>query len=141
MDLNRSAAPRLVLAALALSLGLQATPTCADLFVSSLDTNQVLEYNGTTGSFVTAFVAAGSGGLAEPLGLVFGPNGNLFVVSSGPTQVLEYNGTTGVFVTTFVNDGRAGPHDLVFGPNGDLFVTSLGTRGPGIWGQRQPLRQ
>jgi hypothetical protein len=28
----------------------------ADLFVSSLGTSQVLEYNGTTGAFVKAFV-------------------------------------------------------------------------------------
>ena len=46
--------------------------------MSSADTDQVLEYNGTTGAFVTAFVGAGSGGL-NPSDLVFGPNGNLFV--------------------------------------------------------------
>jgi hypothetical protein len=33
----------------------------------------VLEYNGTTGAFVGAFVTAGSGGLSRPIGLVFGP--------------------------------------------------------------------
>ena len=68
----------------------------------------MLEYNGTTGAFVTAFVGAGSGGLALPIGLVFGPNGNLFVSSDGTDQVLEYNGTTGAFVTAFVGAGSGG---------------------------------
>jgi hypothetical protein len=34
-----------------------------NLFVSSNTSNSVLEYNGTTGAFVTAFVPSGSGGL------------------------------------------------------------------------------
>jgi hypothetical protein len=97
-----------------------------DLFVSSAHTNQVLEYNGTTGAFDTAFVSVGSGGLVGPNGLVFGPNGDLFV-SGGNSQVLEYNGTTGTFDKTFVSMSSGGlnsSRDLVFGPNGDLFVSS-----------------
>jgi hypothetical protein len=49
------------------------TPVRANLFVSSFGTNQVLEYNGTTGAFITDFVPAGSGGLSEPTFLTFGP--------------------------------------------------------------------
>src|SRR5262245_11033384 len=114
---------------LAAVLCLAATPAHGNLFVSSSLTNQVLEYDGTTGAFVTAFVGAGSGGLCFPEGLVFGPNGNLFVTSIAtiaPNQVLEYNGTTGAFVTTFVGSGSGGlsiPIGLVFGPNGNLFVS------------------
>src|SRR5262249_56412071 len=44
-----------------------------NLFVSSIFTNQVLEYNGATGAFVTAFVGAGSGGLIGPSPLAFRP--------------------------------------------------------------------
>jgi DNA-binding beta-propeller fold protein YncE len=97
----------------------------ANLFVSDELTDQVLEYNGTTGAFITDFVPAGSGGLNGPIGLVFGPNGNLFVSSFFTSQVLEYNGTTGAFVTDFVSSGSGGlsaPWGLVFGPNGNLFV-------------------
>ena len=53
-----------------------------NLVVSNSGTNEVLEYNGTTGAFVAPFVSAGSGGLSFPGGLVLGPNGNLFVASS-----------------------------------------------------------
>src|SRR5215472_1354379 len=131
MILNRSAGSLSVLAALALWLSLATTQARADLFVGCKSAcNGVLEYNGTTGAFVTAFVGAGSGGLNNPSGLVFGPNGNLFVTSVGTGQVLEYNGTTGAFVTAFVGAGSGGlnnPSGLVFGPNGNLFVTSVGT--------------
>ena len=37
------------------------TPVGANLFVSSANTNQALEYDGTTGAFIDAFVSAGSG--------------------------------------------------------------------------------
>jgi hypothetical protein len=45
-----------------------------NLFVSSEGSNQVLEYNDTTGAFITAFVAAGSGGLSGPNFLTFTPS-------------------------------------------------------------------
>jgi outer membrane protein assembly factor BamB len=92
-----------------------------DLFVSS-GNNAVLEYDGTTGTFVKTF--ANGGGLTGPNGLAFGPNGDLFV-SSGNNAVLEYNGTTGTFVKTFANGGGlTSPVGLAFGDNGDLFVSS-----------------
>jgi hypothetical protein len=98
-----------------------------NLFVASfsIDTNQVLEYDGASGAFVTAFVSPNSGGLNDPVGLVFGPNGNLFVASRLSNQVLEYDGTTGAFIKAFVSSGSGGlvgPLDLVFGPNGNLLV-------------------
>ena len=44
-----------------------------NLFVSSNANDQVLEYNGTIGAFITDFVSAGSGGLSAPTFLTFGP--------------------------------------------------------------------
>jgi DNA-binding beta-propeller fold protein YncE len=102
-------------------------PAGANLFVSSNLTNQVLEYEGTTGAFISPFFPAGNGGLDEPQGLAFGPNGNLFV-SSLSGQVLEYGGTTGTFIGPFVSAGSGGlafPTGLVFGPNRNLFVSSF----------------
>ena len=46
----------------------------ADLLVSSVGTFEVLRYDGTTGAFLGAFVPAGSGGLANPVYLTFGPS-------------------------------------------------------------------
>src|SRR5436309_1465529 len=45
-----------------------------NLYVSSLNSAEVLRYNGLTGASMGAFVTAGSGGLAHPFGLKFGPD-------------------------------------------------------------------
>jgi WD40 repeat protein len=84
---------------------------------------EVLEYDGTTGAFITAFVAAGSGGLNGPQSLAFGPDGNLFVTSydaNNGGNVLVYDGATGAFDRVFIpagSGGLNGPNGLVFGPN------------------------
>jgi sugar lactone lactonase YvrE len=92
----------------------------------------VLRFNGKTGEFIDAFVPAGSGGLAGPRALVFGPDGNLYVNCSDPAPgpVLRYDGTTGAFLDIFVSaannpfgENSAGyPRGLVFGPDGNLYV-------------------
>jgi hypothetical protein len=46
-------------------------------YVSSSASDQVLRYDVQTGAFINAFVPTGSGGLSEPEGLAFGPDGNL----------------------------------------------------------------
>src|SRR5204863_10018662 len=115
----------------AVTIGVVCLPAAAmagDLFVSSLGSNSVLEYNGTTGAFVRAFAPAASGGLDGPNALVFGPNGNLFVGNGFATSsVLGYNGTTGAFLTAFVPAGGGGlfvPAGLFFETGGNLLVAS-----------------
>jgi len=69
----------------------------------------------------------GAGGLSQPLGLVFRPDGNLYVASNITDEVLRYNGTTGAFIDVFVSafsGGLNGPQDPVFGPDGNLYVVS-----------------
>src|SRR5437763_15408317 len=75
---------------LAVTIGVVCLPAAAmadDLFVSSLGNNSVLEYNGTTGAFVRAFVPAGNGGLNRHIGLNFEPYDSLFVISVDITRV------------------------------------------------------
>jgi hypothetical protein len=127
--------PTRLLVALALPLLLLLPrPAAADLLVSSGGTDQVLRYDGTTGAFIDAFVSAGSGGLDQPSGLTFGPDGNLYVTSfSFPpspflNHVLRYDGSTGAFLDVFVSAGSGGldqPFGLTFGPDGNLYVSSV----------------
>src|SRR5262249_22828369 len=105
-----------------------------NLYVVSATTNQVLEYNGTTGAFLKTFVSQGSGGLSlrpgSYSGLAFGPDGNLYVASPKTNQVLEYNGNTGAFLRAFVAAGSAGlntPAGVTFGPGGNLYIGSQHT--------------
>lgn len=72
----------LALAALA-ALGSVQAARAQELFVTSFDNSRVLRYDGTTGAFLDTFVPTAAGGLRNPAGLVFGPDGNLYVSSAG----------------------------------------------------------
>jgi hypothetical protein len=92
-----------------------------NLLVPSFDTANVLQYDGSTGAFLGAFVPSGSGGLSGPEGVSFGPDGNLYVASSGNSSVLRYDGTTGAFMDAFVpsgSGGLSGPTYMRFWDNG-----------------------
>jgi len=59
------------------------------LYVSSFRTNQILRFDGTTGSFLDVFASDNNGGLGTtdglngPNGLLFGPDGSLYVTTQG----------------------------------------------------------
>ena len=63
---------------LALS-ALVASHAQARLLVSDETNHRVSLYNAGTGAFVDPFIPAGSGGLQDPNGLAFGPDGNFYV--------------------------------------------------------------
>jgi outer membrane protein assembly factor BamB len=100
-----------------------------NLYVGSLNTNEVLRYDGTSGAFLGSFVTAGSGGLNGPAvdGLIFRPDGRLYVASRNGNSVLRYDAATGSFLDTFVAPGSGGllnPKGMIFAPDGSLLVSS-----------------
>jgi hypothetical protein len=133
-----------MLVALALTLNLAPVPgpaAYAGFFVSeNLGTvsAHVLEFNGSTGAFVSFFVPGGSSPLQSASGLAFGPNGNLFV-SDILGGVMEYDGSTGTFIREFVRQDQGllfNPTGLAFGPSlpavpepSSLALLSIGTAG------------
>jgi hypothetical protein len=97
------------------------------LFVSSAS-GEVLEYDGASGAFVGAFVAASGngGGPIDPYGFSFS-GGALYVTSFFTDSVTKYHATTGAYLATLVASGSGGldgPTALAFGPNNDVFVAS-----------------
>lgn len=99
-----------------------APPLAADnLFVSSTNTKSVMEYDGESGDFEEKF--AQGGGLIEPEGLEFGPDGDLYVASRSD-EILRYDGEKGNFKGVFASgNGLVDPAGIAFcGTGDDLFV-------------------
>ncbi len=101
------------------------------LYVGSYYNNEIQRYDVKTGAFVDNFVAAGVGGLQNPLDLTFGPDGNLYVISGGTfAAIKEYDGHTGAFIKNFVNPRfpyiSNDSYGMAFAPDGTLYVSSYG---------------
>jgi sugar lactone lactonase YvrE len=92
------------------------------LLVTSRFTDQVLGY-ASNGQF-TGVVAAG-GGLDNPVGATFGPDGHLYVASANTNQVLRFDGATGAPLG--VVGSVTAPRNVNVGPDGLLYVCSGST--------------
>ncbi|MCP3904707.1 MAG: DUF11 domain-containing protein, partial [Planctomycetes bacterium] len=87
------------------------------LYACSYDNGQVVRYDVDAGAFIDVFTSGFA--LANPLDVVFGPDGNVYVAALG--YIARYDGATGVFIDQFVPSVSI-PHGLKFGPDGNLYV-------------------
>jgi sugar lactone lactonase YvrE len=121
-------------------LGIIPDPSGQDFLVDGSGLHNVTRYSLVDGSPDPApgqsgadFVPAGSGGLAAPEGIGFGPNGDLYVSNdTNPGgQVLRYDGATGAFQDVFLDGGhsRGVANDLHIGPDGNLYVSDYEVTG------------
>lgn len=93
-----------------------------NVLIGSQNTNDVREYDSTTGAFIGVFCS-----VPGPADMRIGPNGNLYVCSYTGNLVAEFNGTTGAFVSQWsmpVSGPR--PNDIAFLPSGEILVTVMG---------------
>lgn len=106
--------------------GLAFAPS-GNLLVGSFNTDNILEYDGTTGAYLGEFVTAGSGGLNAPdAGMTYGPDGNLYVPGWDSGQVHKYDGTTGADLGPFITFVSR-PRTVLFSADGSrLFVSAWG---------------
>jgi WD40 repeat protein len=98
-----------------------------ELLVTSRNTNNVLRYDGVTGTFIDEFVTSGSGGLSAPGGIAFRQDGYIYVTSlnTGQASVKRYNAKTGAFVDNFTSERPSFPYaGLIFGPEGNLYTAT-----------------
>jgi streptogramin lyase len=93
-----------------------------NVFIGSITTNDVREYNSVTGALVQ-FICPVLG----PADMRIGPNGNLYICSYGGGFVLEVNATNGNFVSTWALPFGALANDIAFLPNGEILVTAMRT--------------
>ncbi len=122
-------------------LALAGQAVAAELLVTSRLTNQVLEFDASTGAFVGIFAGAGKdgSGLQDPRGILLGSDGNIYVASYATDSVKKYS-ATGTYIGDFVTSGSGGldgPDGMTWGPDGNLYISSslnhrvLRYQGPG----------
>ncbi len=89
--------------------------------VSSAGNNRVLQFD-QTGTYVGDYIAPGTGGLAVPLDLTFGPSGSLYLSNRDGDRILRELGASVILFT--LSGGLNNPHGLAFGQDGDLYVSA-----------------
>jgi DNA-binding beta-propeller fold protein YncE len=95
--------------------------------VTSSLPGSVTEFNGASGTFVRQFTG---GGLADPEGITFGPDGKMYVANGD--SIVRFDPTTGALIDVFVTPGSgglSGGRDVTFGSDGNLYATSSGSTG------------
>jgi hypothetical protein len=88
--------------------------------------NNVRRYS-PTGVDLGNFVAGGSGGLSDPEGLTFAPNGDLLVVDRPNNLVRRYNGSTGAYIGDFQSGFLNDPYGITISGTNVLVVSRLGS--------------
>ena len=99
------------------------------IFVATSYTNNVREYDATTGALISA-IFIDPQNLNGPAGMVVDNNNHLFVANSNGTTVGEFNATTGAVINAnFINgQGLDEPYSLAFDSHNHLLVGNSHTQ-------------
>lgn len=121
-------------------LGLAAPKAEAALLIGNSDSNNIIVFDESTGTFQGNFTTPGLGGLRAPDDLTIGPDGNVYVSSGGDSglnlfdpaypqdsAVLRYSPTGAFLGIAASGGGLTRPYGNAFGPDGSLFVSSFRT--------------
>lgn len=102
-----------------------------DLLITSPTNNTIERFDATTGAYLGAFVAAGSGGVDRPAGVDVGPDGNVYVTNA-TNEILRYDGGTGAFIDVFASgNGLTANNNVRF--HGDhMYVGQFATGADGL---------
>lgn len=96
-----------------------------DIVVANIADHSVSVFDGETGAYRGPAFEPGAGGLQNPTGIAFGPDGALYVGSSGNARILRYDAATGEFLSVFAEgEPLDRPFSLIFGTRDHLFVSS-----------------
>ncbi|UBF27021.1 PEP-CTERM sorting domain-containing protein [Kovacikia minuta CCNUW1] len=112
----------------------------AFVLVANSESNNIIQFDETTNTFLGDFTTPGIGGLRSPDDLTVGPDGNLYVSSGGsnslsildpdyPTDsaILKFSLTGKYLGVAAAGNGLSRPYGNAFGPDGNLYVSSFRT--------------
>ncbi|PSB34678.1 PEP-CTERM sorting domain-containing protein [Stenomitos frigidus] len=121
-------------------IGFAAAKADAALLIGNSESNTIIIFDESTGTFQGNFVTPGLGGLRAPDDLTIGPDGNVYVSSGGnsglnlfdPTYpqdsaVLRFSPIGEFLGVAASGSGLIRPYGNAFGPDGSLFVSSFRT--------------
>ncbi|SRR5579883_1601399 len=122
------------------ALGSAVSKAEAALLVGNSDSNSIIVFDDTNGTFEGNFTTPGAGGLRAPDDLTIGPDGNVYVSSGGDSglnlfdasypqdsAVLRYSPTGQFLGVAASGGGLIRPYGNAFGPDGNLYVSSFRT--------------
>jgi hypothetical protein len=104
-----------------------------NMYVASASTNQVLRYDGQTGTFIDTFATLPPNSSEGPLWLQFGSDGHLYATAETPNStttsrsIVRLNATTGAVVDSYIL-GRDG-WSFNLGPGNILYDSSNSSGG------------
>jgi sugar lactone lactonase YvrE len=103
-----------------------------DLLVASALSNEILRFDGTSGSPQGRL--ASRTGLDSPYDIGFGPQGDLLVSSDFLGAILHFDKTTGEYLGVFAEKPVAGGglRNFVIGPDGDLYASGTSGADPTV---------
>jgi len=106
-----------------LSLPVLASANPGDVLESGRNSNNIVQFDGTTGAFVRTLAIGGA--LNNPVGMAIDPSGtSVYVANRASNNILQFNLTSGALMNTLSGGGLITPMDLTFGADGNLYSTS-----------------
>ena len=100
------------------------SPNYAYLYVTSIQTGQILQFDGLNGKYLGIFIDTKEDGLNHPQNMIYGPDKKLFYINSFDTgTIFVYDATSGDLVTTLIEDSNLDIKKMKFGQDGMLYLT------------------
>lgn len=93
-----------------------------NVYIGSMNTNDVREYDVNTGAFVQVLCSVNS-----PADMRIGPNGNLYICSFWGGFVQEVNANNGAPINQWFQPFGDQTNDVAFLPGGDILVSVMGS--------------
>ena len=100
------------------------SPNNAYLYVTSIQTGQILQFDALNGNYLGIFIDTKEDGLNHPQNMIYGPDKKFFYINSFDTgTVFVYDASSGDFVTKLIENSNLDIKKMKFGHDSMLYLT------------------